>query len=79
MEPVMSNIPLPQTDPQSQAGNAPAGADQESGSSLEQHPRTTDAVPASQPCGQPARPPGAKKTIDNLEPGEPPPESSAGS
>jgi hypothetical protein len=79
----MSNIPrpeeVPQASPQVQPGNVPAGADQESGSSLEQHPRTTDVVPASQPSGQPARPPGAKKTIEDLEPGEPPPESSAGS
>ena len=57
----------------------PPGAGDDAGASLEQHPRTTDAVPAGQPTGQPARPPGARKTIDDLEPGEPPPESSAGS
>jgi hypothetical protein len=83
-EPVMSNTPLPEAatepSPQGQPGNAPAGAGHDdAGSSLEQHPRTTDSVPAGEPSGQPARPPGAKKTIDDLKPGEPPPESSAGS
>lgn len=48
----------------------------EAGSTLEQHPRTTD-TPA--PPGQPAAPRGARKEIKDLEPGEPPPESSAGS
>ncbi|WP_458232297.1 hypothetical protein [Roseateles sp. P5_E8] len=79
----MSNTPRPeestQPSPQLQPGIGPAEPARDTGASLEQHPRTTDAVPAGQPTGEPARPPGAKKTIDDLEPGEPPPESSAGS
>jgi hypothetical protein len=64
--------------PDEQAGDAGGEARQVNpsegpGQTLEQHPRTTPNGPAG-----PA--PGAKnKTLEDLEPGEPPPESSAGS
>jgi hypothetical protein len=42
---------------------------------LEQHPRTTPDAGA----GSPAAPRNGRKEIKDLKPGEPPPESSAGS
>jgi hypothetical protein len=67
--------------PDEQAGDAGAEARQqnqhdEPGGTLEQHPRTTPAVPAGTP---PSGPRSGQKEIKDLKPGEPPPESSAGS
>jgi hypothetical protein len=67
--------------PDDQAGDAGAEARQQNpseapGGSLEQHPRTTGTAPAGAPTA-PAG--GPKKDIKKLQPGEPPPESSAGS
>lgn len=66
--------------PDDEAGDAGAEArqqnpgDEDSGT-LEQHPRTTpDAA-----TGPPAGPRSGQKEIKDLKPGEPPPESSAGS
>lgn len=70
-----------QPSPDDQAGDAGAEARQGNPGDApehrqEQHPRTN----ASAPAGEPATPAGGHKThIKKLQPGEPPPESSAGS
>ncbi|KQY81834.1 hypothetical protein [Pelomonas sp. Root1444] len=69
--------------PDDQAGDAGAEARQQNptdapGGTLEQHPRTTPSAPTTR--ATPATGPrAANKEIKDLEPGEPPPESSAGS
>jgi hypothetical protein len=65
----------PKPSPDGTPDGAGAPASTEADGTLEQHPRTTGATTP----GQPAGPRGAEKKIDDLKPGEPPPESSAGS
>lgn len=70
-----------QPSPDDQAGDAGAEARQQNPSDapdgrLEQHPRTAPTAPTAEPA-HPAG--GHKKDIKDLKPGEPPPESSAGS
>jgi hypothetical protein len=67
-----------QPSPDDQAGDAGDEArqknpgDDPAAGTLEQHPRTTGAA-------TPGKPAGGQKDIKELKPGEPPPESSAGS
>jgi hypothetical protein len=66
--------------PDEQAGDAGAEARQQNpsdqpGGTLDQHPRTTPDTGA----GSTAAPRNGRKEIKDLKPGEPPPESSAGS
>lgn len=80
--------PLPETSPTvrqedsrtpaEQAGEAASPADEAARAGrLPIHPKTTDVQKPDSP-GSPA-PKGAQKPIRELKPGEPPPESSAGS
>lgn len=57
------------------AGTAEQPPSGDASQSLDQHPRTVDSTTGTAP----AKPPGEAKKIENLKPGEPPPESSAGS
>lgn len=58
--------------PADEAGQPPKG---DASQSLDQHPRTIDEATPTPP----AKRPGEPKEIEDLSPGEPPPESSAGS
>lgn len=65
----------PKPSPAEAAGEASPNPAGDTASTLEQHPRTNDAAPPAAPTG----PRGVQKEIKDLKPGEPPPESSAGS